>query len=83
MSATRVVVLGAGGRMGQEIIDAGRRDEEIAVHGAIEVAGHPQVGCPANPDLPELRITADLPAALAGADVLIDFTRPEATLGSL
>ncbi|MEO1267861.1 MAG: 4-hydroxy-tetrahydrodipicolinate reductase [Myxococcota bacterium] len=83
MSPTRIVVLGAGGRMGQEIIDVGRREETITIQGAIEAAQHPQVGKAVSPDLPNLAITDDLAAALEGADVLIDFTRPEATIPSL
>lgn len=75
----RIVVLGAGGRMGQEILDLARRDPDFVVHAAIEVANHPMVGSPASPDLPGVIVTADLPGALKGADVMIDFTRPEAT----
>lgn len=84
MSApVRITVLGAGGRMGQEIIELGRRDPDIAVVGAVELAGHPCVGTSPNPDLPELIVVDDLAKALEGTDVLIDFTRPEATLGAL
>ncbi len=79
----RVVVLGAGGRMGQDIIEAARRDEDFVVHGAVELPSHPIIGSSPNPDLPYLRVVSDLAAALEGADVMIDFTRPEATLGAL
>lgn len=79
----RIAVLGAGGRMGQEIIELARREPGIEVVGAVEVDGHPSVGAAANPDLPTLRVCSNLHGALEGCDVLVDFTRPEATLGAL
>ncbi len=69
--------------MGQEIIELARRDPDIEVVGAVEVVGHPSVGTCPNADLPNLRVVDDLAAALIGCDVLVDFTRPEATLGAL
>ena len=79
----KIVVLGAGGRMGQEIIEAARRDEDVCVHGVVELPGHKIIGQRPSPDLPALEVVSDLRAALVGADVLVDFTRPESTLGAL
>jgi 4-hydroxy-tetrahydrodipicolinate reductase len=59
---------------------------DLALHGALERPGSPWLGH----DAGELvggalgvAITHDVPATLEGADVLIDFTRPEATLAHL
>ncbi len=79
----RVVVLGAGGRMGQEILELARRNPATMVHGAVELPGHPAVGKIASLDLPDVTVVSDLGQALQGADVMIDFTRPEATLSAL
>jgi 4-hydroxy-tetrahydrodipicolinate reductase len=79
----KIVILGAGGRMGQEIIEAVRKDDGVLVHGVVELPGHPIIGHPPTPDLPLIEVVSDLKAALIGADVLVDFTRPESTLGAL
>ncbi len=74
----KVAVAGAGGRMGRTLIGAVLADRELALAAALEVAGSPALGQAAG----SLKIAADL-GALAGADVLIDFTRPEGTLAHL
>jgi 4-hydroxy-tetrahydrodipicolinate reductase len=74
----KVAVTGAGGRMGRTLIEAVLADGELALAAALDAAGSPALGQPAG----RLTIAADL-AALAGADVLIDFTRPEGTLAHL
>jgi 4-hydroxy-tetrahydrodipicolinate reductase len=70
-----VAVAGAGGRMGQALIEAVGADRELELVMAHDVVG---VGKPAG----NLKITSDTPA-LASADVVIDFTRPEGTLEHL
>ncbi|MCM8595596.1 4-hydroxy-tetrahydrodipicolinate reductase [Accumulibacter sp.] len=86
MSPVKIVVAGAGGRMGRMLIEATLRDERSTLIAAID---HPAaavqgkdagelVGMPCG-----IRVTSDVPAAVAGADCLIDFTRPEATLAHL
>jgi len=74
----KVAVAGAGGRMGRALIEAVLADRELGLAAALDAVGSPAVGQPAG----DLKITADL-GALAGADVLIDFTRPEGTLAHL
>jgi len=74
----RVAVAGAGGRMGRTLIDAVLADRDLALAAALDAAGSPALGQPAG----KLRIGSDL-GALAGADVLVDFTRPEGTLAHL
>lgn len=74
----KVAVAGAGGRMGRALIDAVLADRELALAAAFDAAGSPALGQAAG----ALQVVSDL-GALAGADVLIDFTRPEGTLAHL
>jgi len=75
---TRVAIAGAGGRMGRVLIEAVLADRELELAAALDAPGSPAVGQPAG----ALRIGSDLDA-LAAADVLVDFTRPEGTLAHL
>jgi 4-hydroxy-tetrahydrodipicolinate reductase len=82
----KVAVAGASGRMGQMLIDAVNDAHDMVLVGALDAAGSPAVGQPLTAPLGQpqgLAITADLDQALRGADVLIDFTRPEGTLAHL
>lgn len=76
---SRVVILGARGRMGRELLAAARGLEGVQVVAALVSPGHPDAGAPVGPDAPGLTLSASLDDALAQADVLIDFTRPEST----
>jgi 4-hydroxy-tetrahydrodipicolinate reductase len=75
----KVAVAGAGGRMGQTLVEAVESDGALTLAAALEVAGSPEVG----KKLGKVSISADIGAALSGADVLIDFTRPAGTLKHL
>ncbi|CAM3517756.1 4-hydroxy-tetrahydrodipicolinate reductase [Paracidovorax anthurii] len=83
----RVAVAGASGRMGRMLIEAIRAsDGDVVLAGALDVAASPAIGSDATAFLGHasgVAITADLREALARADVLIDFTRPEGTLAHL
>jgi 4-hydroxy-tetrahydrodipicolinate reductase len=74
----KIAVAGAGGRMGQALIAAVLADRELTLASAVDVAGSPAIGQPAG----SIKIAAD-PGAIAQADVLLDFTRPEGTLAHL
>ncbi len=74
----KIAIAGAGGRMGRTLVEAVLADPELQLAAALDAAGSPALGQPAA----GLQITAD-PRVLAGADVVIDFTRPEATLAHL
>jgi 4-hydroxy-tetrahydrodipicolinate reductase len=74
----KVAVAGAGGRMGRALIEAVLADRDLALAAALDAAGSAALGQPAG----NLRIGSDL-GALAGVDVLVDFTRPEGTLAHL
>lgn len=84
MTEMRLVVLGAGGRMGRMLVRAVASEPGSRLHAALERPGSdclgqdpgPLAGIPAT----GLVITDDIAAALDGADGLLDFTTPEATL---
>ena len=81
----RVAVAGASGRMGRMLIETIVGATDLRLAGALDVAG-PAIGADAAAFLGRAsgaRITADLRAGLADAQVLIDFTRPEGTLAHL
>lgn len=82
----RVVIAGAGGRMGRALIEATVDADGYTLAGALEVAGSPEIGDDAGSRCGRstgIRIRADIDAALSVADVLIDFTRPAGTLNHL
>jgi 4-hydroxy-tetrahydrodipicolinate reductase len=82
----RVAVAGASGRMGRMLVEAVLASDDLALGGALDVAGSPALGQDAAAFLGRasgVTIVADLDAGLANADVLIDFTRPEGTLAHL
>jgi 4-hydroxy-tetrahydrodipicolinate reductase len=80
----KIVVAGAGGRMGRTLIDAVNGAPDLELYGALEVAGSPLVGQQAAaPDGATAVRISDDPGSIAGADALIDFTRPAGTLAHL
>lgn len=86
MSSTRIAISGASGRMGRMLIETVLADPNTELAGALEISGSPLVGKDAAEFMGRqsgVRITADPSVAFQGADVLIDFTRPEATQGYL
>ena len=82
----RLCIAGAGGRMGQALLEAALADSGFTLAGALEIAGSALLGHDAGERMGRVTgvtVTADIPAALSGADVLLDFTRPEGTLAHL
>ena len=82
----RVAVAGASGRMGRMLIEALQGSGDCVLAGALDLPGSPGLGQDAAAFLGHtsgVLITDDLHAGLQGADVLIDFTRPEGTLAHL
>jgi 4-hydroxy-tetrahydrodipicolinate reductase len=82
----KIAIAGSSGRMGRMLIEAVLATDDLQLHGALDVAGSPALGQDAGALLGRttgVSIRADLDGALAGADVLIDFTRPEGTLAHL
>src|SRR5438445_10309406 len=84
MTEMRLVVVGAGGRMGQTLIRAIREAKGCVLSGAVEREGHALVGkdagTAAGGDPLGVPVTSDAPAAFAKADGVLDFTVPAATL---
>ena len=80
MSAKRVGVVGALGRMGEEVRAAVAAHPELEVVGALEAGGHPGVGSTIEDGVV---VVDDPQAAFAGCDVVIDFSIPAATLTNL
>ena len=82
----KIAVAGASGRMGQMLVQALLASADLRLNGALDIPTSPQLGQDAAALLGQQSgalITADLRQGLAGADVLIDFTRPEGTLAHL
>lgn len=80
MSAMRLVVLGAGGRMGRTLLRVVGETEGAAVSGAVEREGSPHLGTDAGAlaggEPSGVRIRDDLEAALGETDGVLDFTAP-------
>ena len=81
-----IAIAGASGRMGRMLVEAVMADSSLRLSGALDVPSSPALGtdaAAAGGKVSGVAITADLRAGLSGADVLIDFTRPEGTLAHL
>ena len=86
MSALRLAVAGAGGKMGRTLLEGVLKDGELALVAALEVAGSPALGRDAGEATGAacgVRVTSDIDAAIAACDAIIDFTRPAGTLAHL
>jgi len=84
MSDMRLVVAGAGGRMGRTLVKAISETDGVVLVGAIEAPGAAAIGRDAG-ELAGLgpngiTVSADAPAQFANADGLLDFTVPTATM---
>jgi len=84
MAEMRLVVAGAGGRMGRTLVKAIADSKEFALSGALEDARSPLLGWDAGvlAGLGEngIKLSADAGPLLEQADGMIDFTAPAATL---
>ena len=86
MKPLNIAIAGAGGRMGHILIEAILQAPDARLAGALDRAGGPGVGADAAAFLGQhsgVLVESDLAKGLAGADFLIDFTRPEGTLAHL
>lgn len=82
----RIAIAGSSGRMGRMLIEAVEAADDCVLAGALDVAGSPALGTDATAWLGResgVKVTADVRTALADAQVLIDFTRPEGTMAHL
>ena len=86
MKQLKIAVAGASGRMGRMLIEAIAAAPDATLSGALDREGSPFIGSDAGAfsgQLTGVVIQSDLDKGLAGADYLIDFTRPEGTLRHL
>jgi len=82
----RLCIAGAGGRMGQTLIEAALADPQFSLASALEVPDSPLLGRDAGERFGKatgVAVAADIPVAVKAADVLIDFTRLAGTLAHL
>jgi 4-hydroxy-tetrahydrodipicolinate reductase len=83
----RVAINGAAGRMGRALVAAAADRDDVIVTAAFEQNGNPalgqDVGSLAGLEPLGVAIGADLASELDQFDVIVDFTRPEATLSLL
>ncbi len=83
----RVIINGACGRMGRLIIQGVAQQTDMELVGAIEFPEHPQIGNDAGvvAGIGEtgVAITGKLADVLGNADVVIEFSKPEATIQHL
>jgi len=82
MNRIKVAIAGCSGRMGRVLLECVNQADDLELHAALEHAASEHVG----KDAAEfggtrgVTVSGDAASALKGADVLIDFTRPEGTL---
>jgi 4-hydroxy-tetrahydrodipicolinate reductase len=74
-----VVVAGAGGKMGQALIEGVLADASLRLAAALDASASPAVGR----NVGGIKVSSDVRKAVAAGDVLIDFTRPEGTIAHL
>jgi 4-hydroxy-tetrahydrodipicolinate reductase len=81
-----IAIAGASGRMGRMLIEAVLAAPDLRLSGALDRPGSPTLGQDAGIAMGHdtgVTVTDDLDRGLVAAQVLIDFTRPEATLAHL
>ncbi|PSJ46858.1 4-hydroxy-tetrahydrodipicolinate reductase [Zobellella taiwanensis] len=83
----RIAVAGCNGRMGKVLVESVTRMEGVVLTAAIEHAGSSVLGVDAgelaNVGRLGVAVSADLARVIDQIDVIIDFTRPEATLANI
>jgi 4-hydroxy-tetrahydrodipicolinate reductase len=77
---TRVLVVGAAGRMGENLLRAIAASSDLKLGAALEHASHPRLGAELAPGV---KLGSDPRAACAQIDVAIDFSSPSSTAALL
>lgn len=77
-----IVVSGCCGRMGKRICELSLKDDTLRLIAGVEKKGHPQIGKKILPDC-EAIVWDDIVACSQDADVIIEFSTPQATLEHL
>jgi 4-hydroxy-tetrahydrodipicolinate reductase len=78
----RLVIAGAGGRMGRALVELVLRSPDLKLAAALEAPGNPLIGRDAG-ELVGLPGGVKISSEFAAGDCLIDFTRPEGALAHL
>jgi 4-hydroxy-tetrahydrodipicolinate reductase len=83
-----MAVHGAAGRMGRSVIEVIAQDEDAALVAAIDRAGQPSIGQDAGTFVGRVKplgvlVSDDVRQAIERAQVIIDFSAPEASIGVL
>ncbi|MBO1520659.1 4-hydroxy-tetrahydrodipicolinate reductase [Oceanisphaera pacifica] len=86
-SSVRIAVAGCNGRMGKVLVESVTQTQGVMLTAAIEHAGSSVLGADAgelaNVGRLGVSVTDDLSAVMDQVDVIIDFTRPDATLANI
>lgn len=82
MTTTRLVIVGAGGRMGKTLIRfvEARAVPDLQLVGAVDLWDCPDLGKPAGAT--GVTLTSDLAAVAPGCDVIVDFSGHKGTAGN-
>jgi len=84
---TRIAISGVSGRMGRALVEGCHQGQGMRLGAALDRAGSPAIGSDAGEvsglGRVGVAVGEDLGALLGQFDVLVDFTRPEASLGYL
>lgn len=84
---TKIVIAGCCGKMGRSIASLALADKDFEIIGATETRSHPNIstslGKVIGEEALDIDIKNNLSLAVKGADVIIDFTTPVATLLNL
>ena len=82
---TKVIIVGAAGRMGKRFIAISQESGEFEIAGAIEMPGHPDLGKDSglNAGIGQLNVKITDTFPKAAADVVIDFSLPDAIAKTL
>jgi 4-hydroxy-tetrahydrodipicolinate reductase len=72
----KVVVVGCAGRMGAEVCRVLEAEKDIELVAGVESLGHPAIGSPLGSGV----VHAELEHIIDSADVVVDFSTPEATM---
>lgn len=83
----KVIVTGAGGRMGGRLVSLIKESSDLQLVGAVERKGHPAIGSDAG-DVAGcgrmgVAVTDNLTALAGHAEVLLDFTAPDVSLAHM
>lgn len=87
MTGARIVIIGVSGRMGRALVQVAAELPGVRIAAAVASAASASLGRDAGElaggEHLGVRVTSDLTAALAAADVAIDFSQPHATSANI